>query len=152
MSVVLHKTSDSSGVEKEAMGQEKAGPFAARILQRNAPSYGSRAVRDRTDAGEARVRRGPHAPGLEHAFLKRPIVNATSIDDEDDAHPSRVAAVRTGRGSFCGAPPDRNGRGSAKTVMRAQAVPPIRTAPIQAKTSRQISDGTPICDRPRTAW
>ena len=27
---------------------------------------------------------------------QRPIVNATSIDDEDDAHPSRVAAVRTG--------------------------------------------------------
>ena len=47
--------------------------------------------------------------------------------------------------------PDRNGRGSAKTVMRAQAVPPMTIAPIQAKTSRQTSDGTPICDRPRTA-
>jgi hypothetical protein len=30
MSVVLHKMSDSSGVEKETMAQEKAGPFAAK--------------------------------------------------------------------------------------------------------------------------
>ena len=34
---------------------------------------------------------------------------------------------------------------------RAHAVPPMKIAPTQAKTSRQTSDGTPICDRPRTA-
>ena len=37
-------------------------------------------------------------------------------------------------GSFRAAPPDRNGRGSAKAVIRVQAVPPIKIAPIQAKT------------------
>ena len=36
--------------------------------------------------------------------------------------------------------------------MRAQAVPPMSSAPIQANTSRQSKDGTPICDRPKTAW
>jgi hypothetical protein len=35
--------------------------------------------------------------------------------------------------------------------MRAQAVPPMKIAPMQANASRQGKDGTPICDRPRTA-
>jgi hypothetical protein len=34
--------------------------------------------------------------------------------------------------------------GSDKTVNRAHAVPPMNTAPRQAKTSRQASEGTPI--------
>jgi hypothetical protein len=43
-----------------------------------------------------RARHEPHAPGLEYAILQRPIANATSIDDEGDAHPLRVAAVSAG--------------------------------------------------------
>ena len=39
----------------------------------------------------------------------------------------------------------------SRTLIRVQAVPPMKIAPIQAKTSRQISDGMPICDRPSTA-
>jgi len=43
-----------------------------------------------------RARHEPHAPGLEYAILLCPIANATSIDDEGDAHPLRVAAVSAG--------------------------------------------------------
>jgi len=39
-----------------------------------------------------------------------------------------------------------DGLGAAKTVKRAHAVPPMKTAPNQAKTSRQVSEGTPNCD------
>jgi hypothetical protein len=41
--------------------------------------------------------------------------------------------------------------GAAKSVMRAQAVPPTIIAPIIAKASRQPSEGTPMWARPRVA-
>src|SRR6266481_2528168 len=35
---------------------------------------------------------------------------------------------------------------------RIQVVPPIETAPRQAKISRHTNDGTPICDVANTTW
>ena len=43
------------------------------------------------------------------------------------------------------------GQGSVKTVNRVHAVPPMKAALRQAKTSRQASEGTPTRDRTRTA-
>jgi hypothetical protein len=40
--------------------------------------------------------------------------------------------------------------GFVKTAKRIHAVPPMKTTPTQAKTSRQTSDGTPICAIART--
>ena len=42
--------------------------------------------------------------------------------------------------------PESSGRASVKMVNRVHAVPPIKTAPRQAKISRHTNDGTPICD------
>jgi hypothetical protein len=62
-------------------------------------------------------------------------------------HRSCVAAVSTGRGIFSTTAADSNERVSADTVKRVHAVPPMQTAPRQAKASRQAIEGTPICDR-----
>ena len=72
-----------------------------------------------------------------------------TIDDEARAHPSLVA---TASGNDAGPPATRRSvRGGTNSVMRAQAVPPTRTAPTTAKASRQPSDGTPICASPSVA-
>ena len=42
--------------------------------------------------------------------------------------------------------------GGTNSDMRAQAVPPTRTAPTIAKASRQPSDGMPIWANPSVAW
>ena len=66
-----------------------------------------------------------------------------------EVHPlliARPAGIRAGPGvSPC---PDK---GSAKTVIRTQAVTPATTAPMTANTSRQASEGTPIWATPSVA-
>ena len=65
-------------------------------------------------------------------------------------HPSRVAPAN---GNDAGPPaPRRSTCGGTNSDMRAQAVPPTRTAPTIAKASRQPSDGTPIWASPNVAW
>ena len=65
-------------------------------------------------------------------------------------HPSRVAPAN---GNDAGPPaPRRSTYGGTNSDMRAQAVPPTRTAPTIAKASRQPSDGTPIWASPNVAW
>ena len=65
-------------------------------------------------------------------------------------HPSRVAPAS---GNDAGPPaPRRSTCGGTNSDMRAQAVPPTRTAPTIAKASRQPSDGTPIWASPNVAW
>jgi hypothetical protein len=65
-------------------------------------------------------------------------------------HPSRVASAI---GNDAGPPaPRRSTCGGTNSDMRAQAVPPIRTAPTIAKASRQPSDGTPMWSSPNVAW
>ena len=83
----------------------------------------------------------PHSP---HRY-------PTDLDDEDGAaHPSLVAPAS---GNDAGPPATRRSTcGGTNSDMRAQAVPPTRTAPTIAKASRQPSDGTPIWASPNVAW
>ena len=66
------------------------------------------------------------------------------------AHPSLVAPTT---GNDAGPPATRRSTyGGTSSDMRAQAVPPTRTAPTIAKASRQPSDGTPIWASPNVTW
>ena len=56
-------------------------------------------------------------------------------------YPSCVAAERPAGDALGTTLPDSNGRGSARTANRVHAVPPIKTAPRHAKTSRHASEG-----------
>ena len=72
------------------------------------------------------------------------------IDDEAQAYPSLVAP---GIGSDAGpSATPRSTCGGLNRDMRPQAARPTRTAPTTAKSSRQRSDGTPICASPSVAW
>ena len=64
--------------------------------------------------------------------------------------PWRHAAVRIGEDGFSTTTSGSNGRVFAKTTKRVIAVPPTQTAPKEAKTSRQASEGTPILDTANT--
>ena len=65
-------------------------------------------------------------------------------------HPSRATPAN---GNDAGPPaPRRSTCGGTTSDMRAQAVPPTKTAPTIAKASRQPSDGTPIWASPNVAW
>ena len=96
-----------------------------------------------------RSNEGPGVPG--HADEPQsPHRNSDLFDDEDGAaHPSLVAPAN---GNDAGPPaPRRSTCGGTNSDMRAQAVPPTRTAPTIAKASRQPSDGTPIWASPNVA-
>jgi hypothetical protein len=72
------------------------------------------------------------------------------IDDEALAHPSLVEAAI---GNDIGRPSTRRSTwGGTNSFIRAQAVPPTKTASTTAKASPQPSDGTPIWESPSIAW
>ena len=97
-----------------------------------------------------RSKEGPGVPG--HADERHsPHRNPTSSTMRTaQPHPSRVAPAN---GNDAGPPaPRRSTYGGTNSDIRAQAVPPTRTAPTIAKASRQPSDGTPIWASPNVAW
>ncbi len=97
-----------------------------------------------------RSKEGPGVPA--HADERHsPHRNPTSSTMRTaQPHPSRAAPAN---GNDAGPPaPRRSTRGGTNSDMRAQAVPPTRTAPTIAKASRQPSDGTPIWASPNVAW
>ena len=87
-----------------------------------------------------------HGPDRQSA----PATIADLFNDEDgEVHPLLIARP-AGIGAGPAVSPCPN-KGSAKTVMRTQAVMPATTAPMTANTSRQASEGTPICATPSVA-
>ena len=97
------------------------------------------------------LRGRPHAPSTQARDPSDAPIYANLFDDEDECSSLARRGRREPAEARLRRPARSNGRGSAKTVIRVHAVPPMKTAPIQAKTSRQTSDGTPICDSARTA-
>jgi hypothetical protein len=90
---------------------------------------------------------GPRSRG--RASLIAPNSNRSTMRTAQP-HPSRVAPAK---GNDAGPPaPRRATGGGSNSDMRAQAVPPTRTAPTIAKAPRQPSDGTPIWASPNVAW
>ena len=146
---VLHKSPGFPGDEKETLGSERTpsrpgNPCGRRRRRWNLSLSAwrrrpTRALKRRPWRSRSRGR--PHSP-------RRNSTSSTMRTAQP--HPSRVAPAS---GNDAGPPaPRRSTCGGTNSDMRAQAVPPTRTAPTIAKASRQPSDGMPIWASPNVAW
>ena len=147
---VPHKRLGFPGEEKETVAFRKDNVTTRQSVQDGDAADGTCLCRP-GDAGQPeRSNKGLGVPG--HADEPHsPHRNSTSSTMRTaQAHPSRVAPAN---GNDAGPPaPRRSIYGGTNSDMRAQAVPPTRTAPTIAKASRQASDGMPTWASPNVAW
>ena len=131
------------GVRKDNVTTRQSVPTATPPMER--VSVGLRGARQPERSNER-----PGVPGhADEPSFTAPKSNRSTMRTAQ-AHPSRVAPAS---GNDAGPPaPRRSTCGGTNSDMRAQAVPPTRTAPTIAKASRQPSDGTPIWASPNVAW
>ena len=147
---VLHKRPGFPGEEKETPGVQKGQRHDPAIRADGDAADGTCLCRPGGARRPERSNEGLGVPG--HADEPHsPRRNSTSSTMRTaQPHPSRVAPAN---GNDAGPPaPRRSTCGGTNSDMRAQAVPPTRTAPTIAKASRQPSDGTPIWASPNVAW
>ncbi|MET4483793.1 uncharacterized protein (DUF736 family) [Bradyrhizobium sp. F1.13.3] len=153
MSVVLNRGRYGSA-QKEKQSAAKGGIVPDGMIERGAPLH--RSYVGQTEIGMACLKRSQEKRGYLSLKLDVSPVQRAALCDlarptmATKRHRSCVVAVRTDRDIFSTTRPDSNGRVSANTVKRVHAVPPMQTAPPQAKASRQASEGTPICDKANT--
>ncbi len=76
MSVVPHKMSDGSSVEKEIVAQEKAGLLVAELRLSNSPRDDSQWAIHGNRIDEARLQSELPAPWPQHRIFQRPIAGA----------------------------------------------------------------------------